>query len=228
MAEADLSKIVNLIMENPKLIEQIKNLASQNQEGDIATTEAVPDDAVENSESVNEKSVEASVFSIPKNDNRARRNSLLSALKPYLDPDTVVAVCGDADLASVALSCLVHRVGKNLKKRMLAALQSVRTEDDGGALSDTVGTLESLDALVVVLLWLFCCHMRSTSFRIFKFAWFTLSIITKKNRFEKGENRFFQKTSKKLVFSIATSREIEYNIIQDTYIEALGRSVIPV
>ena len=101
MAEADLSKIVNLIMENPKLIEQIKNLASQNQEGDIATTEAVPDDAVENSESVNEKSVEASVFSMPKNDNRARRNSLLSALKPYVSEKRSQAIDSMMSIADI-------------------------------------------------------------------------------------------------------------------------------
>ena len=40
MAEADLSKIVNLIMENPKLIEQIKNLASQNSENKESEAEA--------------------------------------------------------------------------------------------------------------------------------------------------------------------------------------------
>ena len=58
---------------------------------------------------------------------------------------------------AVALSRLVHRVGKNLKKGMLTALKIVRSEDNGRALSDALRTLQGFDTGVII----FCCFGRS-------------------------------------------------------------------
>ena len=66
------------------------------------------------------------------------------------DFDRAVRIaCGD-DLGAVSLSCLVDRVGQDLKDRVLAALQSVRAEDNARALAHTVRTLQRGDAFVAV------------------------------------------------------------------------------
>lgn len=101
MAEADLSKIVNLIMENPKLIEQIKNLASQNSQSEAPSPEIEVDGEVESAEPAEEKSVEASTYSPPRNDNRVRRNSLLSALKPYVSEKRCQAIDSMISIADI-------------------------------------------------------------------------------------------------------------------------------
>ena len=76
MAEADLSKIVNLIMENPKLIEQIKNLASQNSENQEQAREAISEGQEEKAANIDEKSVEAGAEAQPRNSNRRRKESI--------------------------------------------------------------------------------------------------------------------------------------------------------
>jgi hypothetical protein len=45
MAETDLSKIVNLIMENPKLIEEIKNLGAKESEKESEAVSVAPEEA---------------------------------------------------------------------------------------------------------------------------------------------------------------------------------------
>ena len=94
MAETpDLSKIVNLIMENPALIEQISSLARSS--GEEVDTEAV---AVET-----EGTAEAApVAALPKRS--ARRHELIGAMKPYLSEkrsktvDSVMAIADILDL----------------------------------------------------------------------------------------------------------------------------------
>ena len=81
MAEADLSKIVNLIMENPKLIAEIKNLASTEEKAENETTE--PTIELKNERETVEQVIEAHTYPSQKS-NKARRNDLLSALKPYV------------------------------------------------------------------------------------------------------------------------------------------------
>lgn len=78
MAEADLSKIVSLIMENPSLIEQISNLAKQ---GEDNSHEAEP---------VEETPVSAEPkLNSPK---KLHRTQLIGAMKPYLSPERRKAV----------------------------------------------------------------------------------------------------------------------------------------
>ncbi len=74
MAEADLLKIVGMIMENPKLVEEIKSLGTkeekENADVDVkveASGEAVPTATVESPTA-----------------SRIKRRDLLSALKPYV------------------------------------------------------------------------------------------------------------------------------------------------
>ena len=77
MAENDLSRIVGLIMENPALIEEIKNLGRQKTEEATAATEVLPTDTGEDEI---EKTAEA--VALPRA--TSRRRELLYALKPYV------------------------------------------------------------------------------------------------------------------------------------------------
>lgn len=70
----DLSRIVNLIMQNPELIEQISALAKSGPEEEARTEEARGEEV----ETV------ADVREVPKRDMRSHRHELLSAMKPYL------------------------------------------------------------------------------------------------------------------------------------------------
>ena len=70
-----------------------------------------------------------------------------------------VFVPGDHDGIAVAFSCFVDGVGEDLEHRMLAALQIVGTEDNGGTLAHPLLALEHGDAgIVILLLLLFCSH----------------------------------------------------------------------
>ena len=66
------------------------------------------------------------------------------------DFDRAVRVARGNDLGAVALSCLVDRVGQNLKDRVLAAFQSVRAEDNTRALAHTVRALQRGDTFIAV------------------------------------------------------------------------------
>ena len=78
MSETDLSKLVGLIMENPKLIEEIKNLSSK------ASSDDTPQQIEESSVKEDTK-IEADTAIAPtENAARIRRRELLSALKPYV------------------------------------------------------------------------------------------------------------------------------------------------
>ncbi len=82
MADADLSRIVSLIMENPKLIEEIKGLAEKD-EGDEAA--AAPPTATESEEP-------ASTYAQSESGAKIKRRELLSALKPYVSPERSRAI----------------------------------------------------------------------------------------------------------------------------------------
>lgn len=80
MGEADLSKIVGLIMENPSLIAEIKALAEK--EGGDAPK---PDGPKEEPKAV----IASNETAAPP---RSKRRELLSALKPYLSDERCKAV----------------------------------------------------------------------------------------------------------------------------------------
>ena len=79
MSETDLSKIVGLIMENPKLIEEIKSLSSK-----ADSTEETKPAEDETKDTINIASEEEGAAPPPQNINRIRRRELLAALKPYV------------------------------------------------------------------------------------------------------------------------------------------------
>ena len=100
MAEADLSKIVNLIMENPKLIEEIKNLASQKSgTAEETVSEIVPD--TPDTQSEESESVTASTYKSANEQTRERRNGLLAALKPYLSEKRSQAIDSMMSIADI-------------------------------------------------------------------------------------------------------------------------------
>ena len=83
MAEADLSKIVNLIMENPKLIEEIKSLGKEAKTDEVTDSQEITDTKPETEETQTSNTYTPSVENI----NRIRRKDLLSALKPYVSEE---------------------------------------------------------------------------------------------------------------------------------------------
>ena len=96
MAETDLSKIVNLIMENPKLIEEIRTLTEkkQDEKEDSEPTEATPtEERKEDSAPV----INVSTGSVDK----SRRRELLSALKPYVSKERAKAIDSMLSIADV-------------------------------------------------------------------------------------------------------------------------------
>lgn len=97
MAEPDLSRIVNLIMENPKLIEEIKNLSSSenNSEEKRETTEVVAEEAKSATEVASSGAVR------DENLNRIRRKDLLCALKPYVSEERGRAIDSMMSIADI-------------------------------------------------------------------------------------------------------------------------------
>lgn len=102
MAEADLSKIVNLIMENPKLIEEIKNLGADKAQTEepASVTEDVPipekETAAEADNKVTYESVSSNLGA-----NRIRRKDLLLALKPYVSEERGRAIDSMMSIADI-------------------------------------------------------------------------------------------------------------------------------
>lgn len=97
MSETDLSKIVGLIMENPKLIEEIKNLSSKaegKEEVKLAEKEKTSEANTELEEA------EATIAPI-ENTSRIRRRELLSALKPYVSEERGKAIDSVMSIADI-------------------------------------------------------------------------------------------------------------------------------
>ena len=88
MAENDLSKIVNLIMENPKLIEEIKNLGAVGEE----KKETAEREALKVEEKNDEPITEKASGTDTKNASRTRRRDLLAAIKPYVSEERSKAI----------------------------------------------------------------------------------------------------------------------------------------
>lgn len=81
----DLSKIVNLIMQNPSLIAEISALANQTEKTDTSDRESVEENPPPEAQAV-DAPVSATVSA------RSHRHELLSALKPYLSENRRSAV----------------------------------------------------------------------------------------------------------------------------------------
>ena len=76
----DLSGIVNLIMQNPALIEQISALAKQRPEA-----EAITEEAVNEEKDVQTETAPDPIF-------KSNRRDLINAMKPYLSESRQVAI----------------------------------------------------------------------------------------------------------------------------------------
>ena len=85
----DLGKIVSLIMENPKLIEEISNLAKGKAQGDSQKTEE-PESASAVPQESAQASASAATTSVPRSGRN--RSQLLGALKPYVSVDRAQAI----------------------------------------------------------------------------------------------------------------------------------------
>ena len=92
MAETDLSKIVNLIMENPALVEQIRGLAKKGEEETSSSANEVME---------TEKTESAPLVKSEENPSRIRRRELLSALKPYLSETRAGAIDSMMSIADI-------------------------------------------------------------------------------------------------------------------------------
>lgn len=87
MAEADLSKIVSLIMENPHIIDEIKKLAENAEDAGEPTGGVSEAPIMKREEETEETSAP------PTNQRRSkRRRELLSALKPYVSGERGQAI----------------------------------------------------------------------------------------------------------------------------------------
>lgn len=89
MAEADLSRIISVIMENPTLIEEIRKTLS---DSESKSKKAEPEEsegekAVEKSGGKEETESAAKVTSPRPTGAKSRRNSLLLAMRPYLSEE---------------------------------------------------------------------------------------------------------------------------------------------
>jgi hypothetical protein len=101
---------------------------------------------------VNELPVVAVVFFVV-----VQRNAASSVLNLY----GMVAVSGDGDNVTVALSRLVNGVGEDLEKGVATALKAVGAEDYRGTFADSVSALQLFDGLVVIVICrcAFFCHL---------------------------------------------------------------------
>ena len=94
----DLSKIVNLIMQNPKLIEEISALAKNYQNTSTELSEMTP--AEKKEAPSDEAVVKNDTYALPK-PKRSRRGELLSAMKPYLSNERAKALDSVLTIAEI-------------------------------------------------------------------------------------------------------------------------------
>ena len=89
----DLSRVVNLIMENPHLIEEISRLAKEGNTG-----EAKPEIA---EEAVTEQAPKPQATYARADARVSRRSELLSAMKPYLSKERAKAIDSMITIADI-------------------------------------------------------------------------------------------------------------------------------
>ena len=97
MSDTDLSRIIGLIMENPKLIEEIKNLASKDKSEEEAAIS-------EENQAIAEEAIQASIepsFAPSESLSRKKRRELLCALKPYVSEGRSKAIDSMMSIADI-------------------------------------------------------------------------------------------------------------------------------
>ena len=103
----DISKILGIIMENPEIIEKIKNLSQKDDGADISP-ESEPEEeiSVQTQPEQSAKAIETTSVTTSKNTvgNKKRRHDLLCAIKPYVSDsrgkaiDTMLSVIDVLDI----------------------------------------------------------------------------------------------------------------------------------
>ena len=94
----DLSKVVNLIMDNPRLIEEISSLAKANKS---STSAPVESKTAEESETKAEESPAPAVTYTEAKPKKSRRGELLGAMKPYLSVERAKALDSVLTIAEI-------------------------------------------------------------------------------------------------------------------------------
>ena len=97
MAENDLSRIIGLIMENPRLVEEIRNLAKDKGGSEENCESEAEQTSAEDSVPV----VSGSTYPLNENDSRVRRKDLLMALKPYVSEERGRAIESMMSIADI-------------------------------------------------------------------------------------------------------------------------------
>ena len=92
----DISKILGIIMENPDIIEKIKNMAQSGEknaetENRISDTVSAPE-AETVSASAEAKEAAAEAAAAPRISSKKRRHDLLTAIKPYVSAERSRAI----------------------------------------------------------------------------------------------------------------------------------------
>ena len=91
---ADLSKILGIIMENPEIIEKIKQMASGNEktEATSATEEAIADQPPKTEPATASPSEASEASAATRGRDKKRRHDLLCAIKPYVSAERSRAI----------------------------------------------------------------------------------------------------------------------------------------
>ena len=89
MSETDLSKIVSLIMENPKLIEEIRSLGEKGEKNDGNEPGEI------------EEKKDTPRIPIQERESATRRKALLSAIKPYVSSERGRAIDSMISIAEI-------------------------------------------------------------------------------------------------------------------------------
>ena len=87
MAEPDLSKIVSMIMNNPTLVEEIRDMVAKSDAEDEEQNEKSKNEVITPVPKKNEESAEAITKDTYREKKVTRRNELLRAMRPYLSEE---------------------------------------------------------------------------------------------------------------------------------------------
>lgn len=103
-ATPDISKVISVIMENPKLIEEIQSLvkSSGKRDEEVVEEEAVTDKPViEETKSDSVVTTSSTPTASPVFSHRQNRAKLLSALKPYVSTERAKALDSFMSIADI-------------------------------------------------------------------------------------------------------------------------------
>ena len=105
MAQPDLSKIVSIIMENPKLVEEIRDMISKSEVSDSPVEEKNELSETVAEKEISETAAQATYKSVaPTNSHATRRNELLRAMQPYVSKERSRAIESMITIADLLLA----------------------------------------------------------------------------------------------------------------------------